>query len=133
MSASPYKLFILERTDTRTEGKTYWILYAVRRRLGEAKPFLWYFAARWYLFVQDGVFEYPGLLNSTLFARYIWAFVDGDESPSGVPPGLTAVESKLFTIFTSFPSEDRWKPVTKNTYPITLIMNPWTWEEMTKA
>ena len=115
------------------KGKSHWIYYAVRRRLGEAKPFLWHFAAAWYLFVKEGVFEYPGRLNPTLFARYIWAFVDGDESPSGVPPGLTAVESNLFTIFTSFPSQDRWKPITKNTHSITLIMNPWTWEEMTKA
>ena len=39
------------------KGKTFWILYAVRRRLGEAKPFLWYTAMRWYLFVQGGVFH----------------------------------------------------------------------------
>ena len=72
------------------KGKSYWILYAVRRRLGEAKPFLWHFSKQWYLLVEDGVFQVPtGCLDPTLFARCIWAFVDVDHSPSGVPSDLT--------------------------------------------
>jgi hypothetical protein len=115
------------------KGKTYWILYAVRRRLGEAKSFLWCFAQHWYLFVQDGVFKFPEHFDPTSFAPFIWTFIDANEFPSGLPSGLASVYSNLFVILASSPRQDQWKPLTKNSYSLALIMNPWTWEEMDKA
>ncbi|KAF8503491.1 hypothetical protein F5888DRAFT_1887108 [Russula emetica] len=57
-------------------GKTYWITYAVRRRLGEQKPFLWYRAGFCFLFVKEGVFRQDvESVSADGFAPFLWAFV----------------------------------------------------------
>ncbi|KAI9429783.1 hypothetical protein H4582DRAFT_2024675, partial [Lactarius indigo] len=44
-------------------GKSYWLLYALCRRLTEGKPVIWFHSAHRYLFVKEGVFvissDYP--------------------------------------------------------------------------
>jgi len=115
-------------------GKSFWILYAIRRRLGEAKPFLWYYFKQWYLFVQGGVFQLPPQwLDFRLFAPYIWAFTDADNSRFDFLSELAEMQSRFFTIFASSPRQDRWKSLAKTTNTRKLIMNPWTWEEMVRA
>jgi len=71
------------------KGKSQWIFYAVRRRLGEARPFLWYIAKKWYLFVEAGVFTFPGHLDPDIFAPFMWAFVDADYSPTQFPEEIS--------------------------------------------
>lgn len=115
------------------KGKTTWILYAIRRRLGEAEPFLWYSGMQRYLFVQDGVFEIFDLFDLTLFAPYIWVFIDVNDTPSDLLAALTSTQSKLFIIFITSPQSEQWEPLMTSTIPITLFMNPWTWDEMNKA
>ena len=115
------------------KGKSQWILYAVRRRLGEARPFLWYIAKEWHLFVEAGVFRFPGPLEPELFAPFMWAFVDADDSPTQFPEEISVSYTQLFTIFTTSPKRERWKPLMKNKWGIRLIMNPWSWDEICQA
>lgn len=105
------------------------MIYAVRRRLGEAKPFLWYYGQKWHLFVEGGVFQPPQRLPVTAFRPYLWTFVDADNL-SGVPSVLPVLETKVFTIFSTSPKRSRWKSLQKGTSCIALIMNPWTLEEI---
>jgi len=115
-------------------GKTYWILYAVRRRLGQAEPFVWRYANRWYLFVEGGVFKIKDSdFDPTAYASFMWTFYDSNESPSAFPNDLVAVHSSLFVMFVTSPRRSRWEPLLKNRHHDTFVMNPWTWEEMNKA
>lgn len=86
-----------------------------------------------YLFVQDGVFEIFDLFDLTLFAPYIWVFIDVNDTPSDLLAALTSTQSKLFIIFITSPQSEQWEPLMTSTIPITLFMNPWTWDEMNKA
>ena len=80
-------------------GKTLWIFYAMCRRLGESKPFLWYHSKRWYLFAEGGVFECPKPLDTAFFTPYLWAFVDSSDSPPSDPvPEVTLCPTNLFVI-----------------------------------
>ena len=116
------------------KGKSQWILYAVRRCLGEARPFLWYIAKEWHLFVEAGVFTFPGRLHPQLFSPFMWAFVDADDSPTHFPDEISVSYTQLFTIFTTSPKRERWKPLMmKNKWGIRLIMNPWSWDEICQA
>lgn len=102
------------------------MLYAVRRRLGEAKPFLWCFEATWHLFVEGGVFQPLRDLHVGAFRRYLWTFVDAD---NGFPSKLSAAGTRMFNMVSPPPLCSRWKSLDKGTCMF-LIMNPWTWEEM---
>jgi hypothetical protein len=64
------------------KGKAYWVTYAVRRRLGEQKPFLWYRGGVCFLFAEDGVLEQD---DSVVF---LWAIIDADASSTGIPEKL---------------------------------------------
>jgi hypothetical protein len=89
---------------------------------------------QWYLFVEDGVFQVPpGCLDPTIFVPYIWTFVDADHCSKGVPSELAVKHSKAFTIFVTSPRASRWLNLKKATHLVKLIMNPWTWEEMSEA
>ncbi|KAF8506812.1 hypothetical protein F5888DRAFT_1798045 [Russula emetica] len=110
-------------------GKSYWITYAVRRRLGERKPFLWLRGSFCFLFVEDGVFErLVDHVSGGDFVPFLWAFVDAD-GRSGVPDNL-AHETNLYIIFTTSPKRDRWKSLTKKTNYAVIIMNTWSLEEI---
>jgi len=116
------------------KGKSYWIYYAARRRLGEKEPFIWYFGQEWYLFIEDGVFQCPEEFSPFVFRRLgLWVLVDADHSATGVPHELVHPESKLHTIFTTSPPNDRWKGLRKSTFCSTVIMNPRSWEEIHQA
>jgi hypothetical protein len=131
---SPLTHHFLNTSLSLCKGKSYWIFYAVRRRLGEKKPFIWYFDRKWYLFVEDGVFQCPEDFSTTPFRRVgLWVLADADNAPLGVPTELAQSESKLHTIFTSSPREERWKVLLKTTSCTQLIMNPWSWDEIYQA
>ena len=104
----------------------------MRRRLGDAKPFLYYSETRWYLFITGGVFHIP-CFSPSAFVPYIWAFIDANHSPPDLLTELSELQSKLFVIFATSPQDNRWEALTPNSSPRVLIMNPWTWEEMDKA
>jgi len=114
-------------------GKSYWILYAMHRRLSEGKPVFWYHDSRRYLFVKEGVYEVPEHFPSTTFKTLVWTLVDSDESLSGVPSNLAVHCTKHFIIFTTPPQSSQWKPLEKTTGCRVAIMNPWTRAEIAQA
>jgi hypothetical protein len=116
------------------KGKSYWIYYAIRRRLGEMKPFIWYFDQQWYLFVKDGVFLCPNHFSATVFRQVgLWVLADPDDSKEGLPKNLSQPLTTVHTIFTTSPQPERWKELLKTTSSTQLIMNPWSWDEIYRA
>jgi hypothetical protein len=116
------------------KGKTAWVNYAIRRRLSEKKPFIWYDSAGYcVLFVEEGVFsqKLQDIVISP-FVPYMWTFVV-DNYQSGIPPLLTRRDTSLFNIYTTSVPSNIWKRMRKTTYCAVAIMNPWTREEMAKA
>jgi hypothetical protein len=105
----------------------------MRRRLGEQKPFLWYQAGLCYIFVKDGVFkENAANVLGSDFAPFLWAFIDADARPSGVPESLVD-HTNLYIMFTSYPKRDRWKPLMKCTNCAEIVMNTWSVDEIRQA
>jgi len=116
------------------KGKSHWVHYAIRRCLGESKPFLWYLDENWLLFVQDGVFQAPQVFTLTGFQPYLWAFVDADQSSGAIPPRITSgLMTSVFTIFVTTSKREQWEPLEHSTAYIPLIMNPWSWEDIYHA
>jgi len=116
------------------KGKSYWIYFAVRRRLGEGKPFFWYRTNKCFLFVEEGVFVKPlEDVEVTCFVPFLWTFVDADNSPSGIPSLLVDPATKLFNIFVTFPRRERWSLLEKATNTAVVYMGPWTREEIVQA
>ncbi|KAI0256325.1 hypothetical protein BJV78DRAFT_1358290 [Lactifluus subvellereus] len=111
-------------------GKTYWIRYALRRRLAEGKPIIWYRKNRCYLFAEDGVFLSPSDLSATEFRTFVWTLADSDDN---FPSHLAKQDTRHFIMYTTSPRQERWKPLEKTTHSAVLIMNPWTREEIFQA
>jgi len=115
------------------KGKTFWVSYAARRRLGEEGPFLWYRNGECYIFIKDGVFTLPAeSVRGQKFAPFLWAFVEADED-AGVPKSLVCHGTNLYIIFPASPKRLRWKSLVQCTDCAAIIMNPWSLEEMRQA
>src|SRR5258707_5261996 len=115
------------------KGKSVWIYYALRRRLAEGKPVIWYCNERRYLFVDTGVFEVPINFPCSQFEPFIWTLVDSDEGHDGVPKFLVLQGTMQFVIFTTSPRLQRWSRLHKTTDFTRAIMNPWTINEILQA
>ena len=119
--------FIAVVLTDKTLGKSVWIFYALRRRLGEQKPVILYYADRCFLLVADGVYEKPEKILPNVFKRIVWTLVD---SLGVFPNYLVEQGTRLFVIFTTSPNRIRWKDLNKSTYRTVCIMNSWSREEM---
>lgn len=84
-----------------TQGKSIWIYYALRRRLAEKKPVIWYRDHSCFLFVEEGVYEVPSGFKSSSFRVFVWTLVDSDEAAEGVPPRLITHGTRLFAIYST--------------------------------
>ncbi len=122
------------------KGKSYWIFYTARRRLSEKEPFIWFFGQEWYLFVEDGVFRCPTRFSPIPFRPLgLWAFVDTDNTSTsdcttlGVPAEISEFMGGLHIIFVTSPRQERWKGLKKVTSCKTLVMDPWSWDEIYRA
>ena len=115
------------------KGKSYWALYALRRRLAEKKPVMWYSGSRLFLFVEEGVYESPERPRLDLFRTLVWTLVDSDQAKEGVPPHLAELRTKHFIIYTTSPTLDRWGRLAKTTQCAACVMNPWNKTEISKA
>src|SRR5258708_37156680 len=115
------------------KGKSVWIYYALRRRLSEGKPVIWYRNQRRYLFVDAGVFVVPDNFPSSEFNSFIWTLVNSDAARDGVPEFLVEGGTMHFVIFTTFPRRQRWSRMHKTTSSARVIMNPWTISEILQA
>ncbi|KAF8473736.1 hypothetical protein DFH94DRAFT_764217 [Russula ochroleuca] len=113
-------------------GKSYWIFYALCRRLAEGKPIMWYRDSVMYLFVSDGVYKTTENPHSSLFKTRVWTLVDAD-GENIFPPSLAQHGIKYLHIFTTSPKWGRWKSLTKTTSCAIAIMNPWTRGEISAA
>src|SRR5258708_14257380 len=106
------------------KGKSVWIYYALRRRLSEGKPVIWYRNQRRYLFVDAGVFVVPDNFPSSEFNSFIWTLVNSDPARDGVPEVLVEGGTMHFFIFTPFPRPQRRSRMHKTTSSARGIMNP---------
>ncbi|KAH9176577.1 hypothetical protein EDB89DRAFT_1846156 [Lactarius sanguifluus] len=113
-------------------GKSYWVAYALCRRLTEGKPVFWFRSTARFLFVKEGVFEVPPDYHSTDLKTRVWTFIDADDSKDGIPDYLAPHETNHLIISCSSQSA-RWKPLTRTTLCRVAIMNPWTRGEISKA
>jgi hypothetical protein len=108
-------------------------MYAVRRRLGEQKPFLWYGGDTCFLFVEEGVFQQKvESVSARLFVPFLWAFIDADGRSTGVPENLVH-DTNLYIIFTTCPKRGRWKTLMKCTQCVEIVMNTWSLGEICQA
>jgi hypothetical protein len=67
------------------------------------------------------------------FAPFLWAFIDADERPTGVPERLAGHYTNLYIIFTTSPERQRWRSLRKTTSCAEIIMNTWSFEEIRLA
>jgi hypothetical protein len=104
-------------------------MYAVRRRLGEEKPFLLYCKRQCFLFTRSGVHvKQIESVDANCFTPFLWAFVDADLH-EGVPASLIE-DTNLYIMFTTPPRPLRWKPLSKSTDRVVVVMNTWTLREV---
>ena len=115
------------------KGKSVWVLYALRRRLAEQKPIIWYRNKNCYLFVEDGVYQAPESFNQSTFRSFVWTLVDSDEAVAGVPERLVTHGTRMFVIYTTSPRQERWSRLHKTVRTIRVIMNPWTRGEISQV
>jgi hypothetical protein len=64
------------------KGKSFWIYYALRRRIAERKPVIWYHEKTCFLFVNEGVYHMPKDFLPGYFKSVIWTLVDSDGARS---------------------------------------------------
>ncbi|KAH9036897.1 hypothetical protein EDB84DRAFT_1416475, partial [Lactarius hengduanensis] len=114
-------------------GKSYWVTYALCRRLAEGKPVFWFRSTARFLFVKEGVFEVPPDYHSTDLKTRVWLLIDADDSKDGIPDYLAPHETNHLIILCSSPPSARWKPLTRTTLCRVAIMNPWTRGEISQA
>jgi hypothetical protein len=108
-------------------------MYAIRRRLGEEKPFLYYLSGFCYLFVENAVYERAvESVSANDFAPFLWAFVDGDARSTGIHEKLVD-HTTLYIMYITSPERGQWKTLTKCTSCAEIIMNPWFLEEIRLA
>ena len=115
------------------KGKSYWALYALRRRLAEKKPVMWYSESKLLLFVEEGVYESPERPRLDVFKTLVWTLVDSDQAKERVPPHLAEHDTPHFIIYTTSPDQSRWDRLHKTTQRAMCVMNPWNKTEILKA
>ncbi|KAK2464479.1 hypothetical protein APHAL10511_003458 [Amanita phalloides] len=101
--AYPYLAPAVVITGQPGIGKSIWIYYALRRRLAERKPVIWYYRK----------------------TRY--------DAKGGVPENLVMRHTRHFVIYCSSPSQDRWSRLHKTVRDYVFIMNPWKSKEILRV
>jgi hypothetical protein len=115
------------------QGKSYWITYALCRRLSEKKPTVWYSRTGLYLFVSDGVYVSSQPEPSSLsFQTRILTLLDAD-ARKDIPEFLIGPGSLYLVAFVTSPKAERWKSLKKTTHWEMVLMNPWTRKELSNA
>ncbi|KIL64118.1 hypothetical protein M378DRAFT_11689 [Amanita muscaria Koide BX008] len=114
-------------------GKSFWMFYAARRLLAERRPFIWFYKATYYLFVDDGVHILPPDWRHDDFSCIVWTLVDSDQDRDGVPGTLVPHVTNLFVMYVTSPAVERWSRLGNTKQPIVVIMNPWGRREMQRA
>ncbi|KAF8627245.1 hypothetical protein AX15_004464 [Amanita polypyramis BW_CC] len=132
MPVYPYMASAVVITGQPGIGKSVWIYYALRRRLAERKPVIWYYLKTRYLFVEEGVYEVPDKFHD--FEVFVWTLVDSDASDKDrVPKNLVMPGTRHFVIYCTSPNEDRWSRLHKTVHDDIFIMNPWKSKEILRV
>ena len=129
VGASPCDVTVIDTF----QGKSYWIIYALCRRLSEKKPTVWYTRTRLYMFVGDGVYS-SSIANppSASFKTRVLTLLDAD-ARKDIPEFLMGSGSPYLVAFVTSPKAERWKALTKTTEWEMVYMNPWTKAELSNA
>jgi len=114
------------------KGKSVWVYYALRRRLAERKPVIWYREGHCFLFVKEGVYQSPPAFLVSYFRTFVWTLVDSDEA-SCIPSHLVAHGTRLFVIYSTSPHKERWSRMHKTVRQSIVVMNAWTRKEISYA
>jgi hypothetical protein len=65
---------------------------------------------------------------------FVWTFIDSEKSHTSIPEAFIQDGSPFFVIYTSSPNEERWAHVHKTvSYPMVVVMNPWSRSEIHRA
>ena len=123
VSVRPQVSLHQRRTQARSQGKSFWTYYAARRHLAEMKPFIWFYKAKYYLFVDDDVYKLPPDWEHDDFRCIVWTLVDSDQSRAGVPEILIPHGTRLFVTYVTSPVADRWSRMNKTTQRVIVIVN----------
>jgi hypothetical protein len=67
------------------------------------------------------------------YKSLVWTLVDSVESPTGVPEVLVTHNTRFFVIYALSPAGGRWSRLEKTVNPITIVMNPWSRNEIHRA
>ncbi|KAK2465766.1 hypothetical protein APHAL10511_002310 [Amanita phalloides] len=119
-------------------GKSYFAVYALLRRMTEAKTTLFTTSSGFsYLFHETGIrrkikalvmpddLPDEGVNDRTSRA---WSLIDGAADRS--PEVSTLTRARLFVLITCSPKEERYKEWRKQTGGLRWVMNPWSKEEL---
>ncbi|KAF9523156.1 hypothetical protein CPB83DRAFT_899050 [Crepidotus variabilis] len=114
-------------------GKTTWIEYAIRRRLGDKKQSLLYHLKDFIHFSDQGVSVCPKLNIELTKDRFdpFWCIIDSADSQNRfLQAAVGQWAHGIISIYVSPPTSQHWKGVYQSKTWYIAIMNPWTWEEI---
>ena len=114
-------------------GKTTWRWYALRVCCAQKKPVIFYANGSCWLFVKEGVYRQPPNFEPRYYKIVIWTLVDSADLDLSLPTGLTSLGTQHFVIYTTSPTQSRWKKIHQTMLRILCVMNPWTKAEIHKA
>jgi di/tricarboxylate transporter len=87
----------------------------------------------YYLFVQEGVYEMAADFPLASFKSTVWTLIDSHESSSGAPLEVVLNGTRLFVIYATSPTTERWRRLHKIVHERVVTMNPWTRDEIHRA
>ncbi|KAI0280169.1 hypothetical protein BGY98DRAFT_964997 [Russula aff. rugulosa BPL654] len=115
-------------------GKSTWLYYALRRSLSERRPTIFRYRNEPYIFVEDGVFYMRDRFQLAQYKSVVWALVDADESPNGVPEEFVGRNTSFYVIFPTSLATENWSRIeTTSTSNVVIIMEPWSRGEIHRA
>lgn len=116
-------------------GKSVWIHYALRRRLGEKLPTILYWGDAYHYFTASGVRECDNTRDLQITATELpWCLIDSPHAPDGIPVSMRTWGRQTFLpVYLTFPNQTSWAKLHKTWKRHLAIMNPWTWREIESA
>jgi hypothetical protein len=114
-------------------GKSTWLYYALRRSLSERRPTIFRYRNEPYIFVEDGVFFMRDHFQLAQYKSVVWALVDADESPNGIPEEYVGRNTSFFVIFPTSLATENWSRIETTTSNTVIIMDPWSRGEIHRA
>ena len=119
-------------------GKTIWMNYALRRCLGEKRPVMYGKGNKYLAFWDSGVTVEDA--KSPIFGtrkpkeQTPWCLIDSTFSKDGIPVEMaSAFMAGANPIYLTSPDNSRWRKLDQSRSAYSVLMNPWTLQEMLHA